>query len=70
MIIGTLKFYVMPGWGMAATFSRQFLAQREKPPVVEIRTGDGTRRNRCFILVKNLNFDLLRNNLTFCSISY
>jgi len=36
----------MPGREMAASLSRQLTAQREEPHVIEIQTGDGTRRNR------------------------
>jgi len=32
--------------GMVASLSRQLPTQKEEPPVVKIRTGDGTRRNR------------------------
>lgn len=36
----------MPGRGMVTSLSRQLPAQREKPPEVEIQTGDSERRKR------------------------
>jgi len=36
----------MPGWGMAASLSRELPAQREEPPVVKVRTSDILSQNQ------------------------